>query len=164
MGKGGATLYNYNFYIEIPKFEIKNCKDCFSRLQGSNWASPHTFSFLIQYTFIGAQNLNTPSSGQPFTKALCGMREQETPLNSTIKNIILIENIRRTCTFLSLLPFGKESDQNGKFGYHNHKSTQRVDRELSRNKASGEQMRSEPSCKLRKNLQGSGPGFRRQDE
>ena len=32
MGEGGATLYNDNFYIEILKFEIKICKDCFSRL------------------------------------------------------------------------------------------------------------------------------------
>ena len=34
------------FYINIPKFEIKNCKDCFSRFVVGNWASPRTFSFL----------------------------------------------------------------------------------------------------------------------
>ena len=154
MGEGGATLYNYNFYIEIPKFEIKNCKDCFRRLQGSNCASPHTFSFLIKYFLQEAQNLNTPFSGQPFTTALSEMWEQETSLNSTMKNIILIENICRASTFLNLPSFGNESDQNGKFGYHNHESTQRGDRELSCIKTSGEQMRPEPPCRLPKKLTG----------
>ena len=78
---------------------------------------------------------------------------------------MLVENIRRTSIFLSFLPFGKESDQNGKFGYHNHVSTQRGNRELSRNKTSGEQMRPEPSCRLQKKLTGfRSLLFRRQDE
>ena len=55
MGEGGATLYIYNFYIEIPKLEIKNCKDCFRRLWVTNCISPLTFSFPIKYILIGGR-------------------------------------------------------------------------------------------------------------
>ena len=57
------------FYIKIPKFEIKNCKDCFSRFLVGNWASPRTFSFQKKRIYVGVQDLNI-SHPPPPTKII----------------------------------------------------------------------------------------------